>query len=750
MGIPRERFSECDESRERDRELHLQCGQDAGDEDGCEESADAVQYDSYKRVTQVRHYAGGVEDVTARVDYSYDTNPYDGSYSQYTAGRLTARQYQVNGMTFTEMYSYTQPGQVTKKKMRVAKYFDRPYPYQGMWAQAELEGRQEYDNEGRVTRLTYPAATGGGGQSYDYGYDTMGRLKTMQDPNDPYHGWIISDATYGPAGEMFTMSGVVNETRTYNSRLQLSSFNSTTYNYGTTANNGRIVSETASGETVTYQYDELNRLLKAETVATPGWGQQFTYDAFGNLTGKSGTPNHAAAPTMTLVVSRATNRVGGYTYDANGNQLTTATQGLSYDFENRMVASDNWNNTGMKYGYDPDNRRVYGASWSYNNGTGQYTYTNQLVYYWSAAGQRLGSYALTLSAGTPPSVPPSVVLTWSGDRVYFGGKLLRREGPAWTGEDRLGSVGQYYPYGEARGTDQGRFATYDRDAGGLDYAVNRWYSSTLGRFTSPDPYRASGGPADPGSWNRYAYVNDDPVSFLDPFGTTTCKLDSNGWLVCYDSVTVNGKEPIRITNLSGGGGGVGGPSQMLGLDPKTPANVMVARSLALDFQRLVKDGIYDDCQGLVAFLSSLAIVNGNNKALFIRGIGLLVPSGIAANSVLPFTTGNVVYLNRGQPSGFAAAYQNSTPDNPTTGWNGDQAHHWAAFFEFGYVHGGGVVGNATADLYESFQSLFGQLGPTNDGDQRLGEVAVQLGAELAAGTINPEDVAGRVQELCKK
>ncbi len=372
-------------------------------------------------------------------------------------------------MTFTEMYSYTQPGQVTKKKMRVAKYLDRPYPYQGMWAQAELEGRQEYDNEGRVTRMTYPAATGGGGQSYDYGYDGMGRLKTMQDPNDPFHGSIISDATYGPAGEMLTMSGVVNETRTYNSRLQLSTFNSTTYNYGTTANNGRIVSETnsVSGETVTYQYDELNRLLKAETVATPGWGQQFTYDAFGNLTGKSGTPNHAAAPTMTLVVSRATNRVGGYTYDANGNQLTTATQGLSYDFENRMVASDNWNNTGTKYGYDPDNRRVYGANWSYNSGTGQYTYTNQLVYYWSAAGQRLGSYALTLSAGTPPSVPPSVVLTWSGDRVYFGGKLLRREGPAWTGEDRLGSVGQYYLYGEARGTDQGRFATYDRDACGL-------------------------------------------------------------------------------------------------------------------------------------------------------------------------------------------------------------------------------------------------------------------------------------------
>ncbi len=490
-------------------------------------------------------------------------------------------------MTFTEMYSYTQPGQVTKKKMRVAKYFDRPYPYQGMWAQAELEGRQEYDNEGRVTRMTYPAATGGGGQSYDYGYDGMGRLKTMQDPNDPFHGSIISDATYGPAGEMLTMSGVVNETRTYNSRLQLSTFNSTTYNYGTTANNGRIVSETnsVSGETVTYQYDELNRLLKAETVATPGWGQQFTYDAFGNLTGKSGTPNHAAAPTMTLVVSRATNRVGGYTYDANGNQLTTATQGgLSYDFENRMVASDNWNNTGMKYGYDPDNRRVYGASWSYNNGTGQYTYTNQLVYYWSAAGQRLASYALTLSAGTPPSVPPSVVLTWSGDRVYFGGKLLRREGPAWTGEDRLGSVGQYYPYGEARGTDQGRFATYDRDAGGLDYAINRWYSSPWGRFTSPDPTNTNNNPAAPLSWNRYIYVNSDPINANDPFGTFTSTTAISG--ICP---VPEGEKIVYV------------PCVLLSLNYKDPTNEMLETEW---------DNLPDKCKdGLKAKYGSATRIN---------------------------------------------------------------------------------------------------------------------------------------------
>src|SRR5690242_9846158 len=53
-------------------------------------------YDTYKRVVQVRHYpsAGGAEDTTQQVNFSYDTNPYDGgTFSNYTAGRLAAVTY---------------------------------------------------------------------------------------------------------------------------------------------------------------------------------------------------------------------------------------------------------------------------------------------------------------------------------------------------------------------------------------------------------------------------------------------------------------------------------------------------------------------------------------------------------------------------------------------------------------------------------------------------------------------------------
>jgi RHS repeat-associated protein len=63
------------------------------------------------------------------------------------------------------------------------------------------------------------------------------------------------------------------------------------------------------------------------------------------------------------------------------------------------------------------------------------------------------------------------------------------------------------------------FATHNRNScTTVDYADQRFYASTYGRFNTPDPYKASGSTRDPGSWNRYAYVGGDPVNFGDPSG----------------------------------------------------------------------------------------------------------------------------------------------------------------------------------------------------------------------------------------
>jgi RHS repeat-associated protein len=109
--------------------------------------------------------------------------------------------------------------------------------------------------------------------------------------------------------------------------------------------------------------------------------------------------------------------------------------------------------------------------------------------------------------------------------------------------DRLGSVRAntqggsfaYYPYGEERtstvnGLD--KFATYFRDAVGQDYADQRYYSGTMGRFWTVDPGGIkTANSSDPTSWNRYAYVQGDPVNHTDRHGLfmcSDCVDDSDG------------------------------------------------------------------------------------------------------------------------------------------------------------------------------------------------------------------------------
>lgn len=53
---------------------------------------------------------------------------------------------------------------------------------------------------------------------------------------------------------------------------------------------------------------------------------------------------------------------------------------------------------------------------------------------------------------------------------------------------------------------------------GLDFFEARYYSSTQGRFTSPDPLLASGKPMLPQSWNRYVYCINSPLVLIDPSG----------------------------------------------------------------------------------------------------------------------------------------------------------------------------------------------------------------------------------------
>jgi RHS repeat-associated protein len=232
----------------------------------------------------------------------------------------------------------------------------------------------------------------------------------------------------------------------------------------------------------------------------------------------------ARSTTIGTPAEPTTNRLTGYGYDSNGNQIST---GYTYDAEDRIVFA----NAGtVEYFYDGQNKRIWQAN--YPNGL----LTSDTVTLFGADGKQVSTYSAQISQTT-------IGLGMQAERVYFAGKLVGQLNTGGTVsaavQDRLGSVGKYYPYGEQRNVQQPTnqtldFATCTRDsATGLDYADQRYYASTFGRFMTPDPYKANNGgssdPSDSASWNRYSYTRADPVNRFDPRGFCDVTDGFTGW-----------------------------------------------------------------------------------------------------------------------------------------------------------------------------------------------------------------------------
>ncbi len=152
--------------------------------------------------------------------------------------------------------------------------------------------------------------------------------------------------------------------------------------------------------------------------------------------------------------------------------------------------------TTKRYVYDPGNLRV----WKEGH-----------VYFYGIDGNLLATYG------------DGAITDYN---VYFGSKQIWQEAAEGlaahpVNSDRLDSNVKHFPYGEESTTttqNRTKFATYYRDSStALDYARNRYYARTIGRFTSVDP-SWPGSLANPQSLNRYSYSGNDPVNFNDPSG----------------------------------------------------------------------------------------------------------------------------------------------------------------------------------------------------------------------------------------
>jgi hypothetical protein len=104
--------------------------------------------------------------------------------------------------------------------------------------------------------------------------------------------------------------------------------------------------------------------------------------------------------------------------------------------------------------------------------------------------------------------------------------------------------------------------------------MHRRYNRQWSRFDQPDPYDGSYSLTDPQSFNRYSYVQNDPVNFVDPTGlnlsSVNCYLsaqvfsrpDNEGggtisWLdvqwVCVTETWDTGRGGVPVIDDNGGG-----------------------------------------------------------------------------------------------------------------------------------------------------------------------------------------------------
>ena len=201
----------------------------------------------------------------------------------------------------------------------------------------------------------------------------------------------------------------------------------------------------------------------------------------------------------------------GWSYDGVGNLLNSGDHTYTYDAEGRVVSLDSSSIQNM---YDAFGRLME------QNRAGTYT---QVLY--SPSGQK---FAYMNGSTVKKYVVP---LAGGLQAVYNGSGLQYYRHADWLGSNRFSATPAgtmyfdqaYAPFGEnyaGRGTVDRSFTRQNEDtvANYLDFPF-RMYTSTQSRWMVPDPAGlAAVDITNPQTWNRYAYVGNNPLNARDPYG----------------------------------------------------------------------------------------------------------------------------------------------------------------------------------------------------------------------------------------
>jgi RHS repeat-associated protein len=196
-------------------------------------------------------------------------------------------------------------------------------------------------------------------------------------------------------------------------------------------------------------------------------------------------------------------------------QAVSATRSYTFNAADQLVEVTEGSTVVASHGYDGDGERVTRSVGGVETIYVRDPEGRVLAEYHAATGDLVAEYVYVNGR-------KAARIAGDGTETFYHDDHL---GTPVAITDRAGRVvwrGETLPFGaevDATGDrdDRYTFTGHEHDAElGLHWMHARSYSAEIGRFIGPDP--APGDPAAPQSWNRYAYVGNNPLRYTDPDG----------------------------------------------------------------------------------------------------------------------------------------------------------------------------------------------------------------------------------------
>ena len=355
--------------------------------------------------------------------------------------------------------------------------------------------KYDYDDREFLTDITYP-----GDKKVHYDVNTDGQIKSMTDWNN--HKTTYDYDKNGRVVKTTNWNGVIEE-RTYNTAGQVLTIKTslhdktlTNYKYSYDAD-GNLVTDNSQ----TYTYDMLDRLTAGQ--------DKYTYDVIGNITS-------VGSHKMTYDDdSRLASVDGNNTaIDKDGNltsyTMSGKTHTASYNSQNQLTKYDD-----LSYTYDADGNRVSAGDTKFvyddnghllSDGTNTYVYgASGVVGYYNKDGKFI-TYLFNQRGDIVKETDESGSVTNSFDYNDYGKLVKSTKTPVSV----FGYGGQYGAV---------------TDKNGLVFLRTRYYNPGIMRFMNRDTVRGS--VTDTKSLNRFAYVEGNPLTYVDPNGQAATWLKNN-------------------------------------------------------------------------------------------------------------------------------------------------------------------------------------------------------------------------------